>query len=158
MKKKKIDCPHLITPPLIRKRKGKSQKMQEQPFDTLNKKTRRWKEKEKTTQREHYSMHRHTEKGAVNLFFGWYGVFSSVFSLIWGENILVGPGRKHPGPINFFFLPSLQSNTHQKCFPSLFFLFFFILPKIHPTKHTLRPSLVGIKDREIENRGKMRKD
>ena len=103
-------------------------------------------------------MHRHTEKGAVNLVFGWYGVFSSVFSLIWGENILVSPGRKDPDPINFFFLPSLQSNTHQKCFPSLFFLFFFILPKIHPTKHTLRPSLVGIKDREIENKGKMRKD
>ena len=45
-------------------------------------------------------------------------VFHQVFSPFWGENILVGPGRKYPGLTNFFPL-LLSTNTYQKCFFSL---------------------------------------
>lgn len=41
-------------------------------------------------------------------------------SLIWGDNILVDPRRKHSS-INFIFSPSLQLNTHKINFFSLIF-------------------------------------
>ena len=54
------------------------------------------------------------------------GIFSP-FWCVWVENTRV--------PSSLFLLPQL--NTLQKVFPSHFLLFFFILPKIHSTKHNL---------------------
>ena len=61
----------------------------------------------------------------------------SIFSPFWRENILVGSERKHLSPTNFFSLPSLQPNIHQKSFYS-YFLFkifhppYFTSKQIHP--------------------------
>ena len=42
----------------------------------------------------------------------------SVFSLFWGENILVGLGRKHPGPTDYFIsFPSNQTHSKKVLFP-----------------------------------------
>lgn len=53
-------------------------------------------------------------------------IFPLIFSTLWGENILVGPGEKHPG-IQFYFQFSLANQTEEKphfpsTFPSLPFL------------------------------------
>ena len=62
----------------------------------------------------------------------------SVFSLFWGENILVGPGRKHLGPTTYF--PSfLPNQVHfKKVFLPVFSLKFSIHFVSLPNKHTLR--------------------
>ena len=52
----------------------------------------------------------------------------TIFSPFWGENILVGLGRKYQSLTNFFSLSSLQPKTHQKCFLSHFLLFSFHPP------------------------------
>ena len=61
---------------------------------------------------------------------------------IWGENILVSPGRKHPGLTSFFF-PPLPSTKHpQKKFSLILSLSLSLsLSKIHPTKYTLNVTL-----------------
>jgi len=52
----------------------------------------------------------------------------SIFSPFWGENILVGSGRKHLGP-SFIFLPShLTKHTLKKKFLHIFSSKFFIYP------------------------------
>ena len=61
---------------------------------------------------------------------------------IWGENILVSPGRKHSGLTSFFF-PPLPSTKHpQKKFSLILSLSLSLsLSKIHPTKYTLNVTL-----------------
>ena len=64
-------------------------------------------------------------------------VFLLVFSPFWEENILVGPGREHPGPINFFSSPPSNQIPTKNIFYPLFSHTFSILYKIFPTKRTL---------------------
>ena len=69
-------------------------------------------------------------------------LFSQVLFPIWGENILVSPGRKHSGLTSFFF-PPLPSTKHpQKKFSLILSLSLSLsLSKIHPTKYTLNVTL-----------------
>ena len=64
----------------------------------------------------------------------------SVFSSFWGENILVGPGRKCLGPTIYFpsFLPN-QTHSKKVILP-IFSPKFSIYPISPPNKHTLRES------------------
>ena len=57
------------------------------------------------------------------------------FSPHFRENFLVNLRRKHLVPTNIFLSPS-SNQTLSKKFSPLFFFLFFILPKIHSTKHT----------------------
>ena len=61
-------------------------------------------------------------------------IFLQVFSPFWGENFFVSLGGSHH---HFSLSPSLP-NTFQEVFFPYFLSFFFILPKIHSTKHTLK--------------------
>ena len=63
------------------------------------------------------------------------------FLPILGKKLFDGQRRKHLTPLSLSPLPT-QPNTLQKVFILHFFsFFFFILPKIHSTKHTLKVSL-----------------
>jgi len=53
-----------------------------------------------------------------------------VFSPFWGENFLMGPGRKHLDPTIFFSAPSTNLTPIKTFFFQLFSLKFSILPKI----------------------------
>ena len=67
----------------------------------------------------------------------------SVFSQFWGENILVGPGRKYMGPTIYF--PSSLPNQIQfkKVFLLIFSPKFYIHPISPPNKHNLKaPNLL----------------
>ena len=72
------------------------------------------KTKKKPSMHRKYAV-RYTEKGGVNLVFGWHVVFFSVFSLIWGKNFLMGLRKKHPDP----------TKQPSKVFSLLFSLLFF---------------------------------
>ena len=66
-----------------------------------------------------------------------YQIPPTQFSLHFGENILVGLGRKHSSPTNFFLSPpSNQTPTKKVLFP-IFSPKFFIHPISPLNKHTL---------------------
>ena len=124
------------------------------------KKTRRIKkqdiEKKKRTQCERNSMHKQyaqpdTERRGVNLVFGQHGVFPSVFSLNWGENILMGLEGESTQTPSIFFPPLSLTKQPSKVF-SLPFFFFFHPPQNPPNQMYPKDSF-GLKRnewREIE--------
>ena len=61
------------------------------------------------------------KKGGANSAFAGIRVFASIFSPIWGENILVGPREKIP----WFFLPQIHPTQHPNKFISIPLFFFF---------------------------------
>ena len=66
-------------------------------------------------------------------------IFFPLFTPIWKDCTLKEDERKLMGPTTFLSPSPFQPNTISTHFLSYFPLFFFsILPKIHPTKHTLR--------------------
>ena len=76
---------------------------------------------------------------------------SSVFSPFLGENIFVGPWRKHLGP-TIYFSSSPPNQTHsKKVFLSIFSQKFFIYPISPPNKHTLRGQNQRPKTRQTNN-------
>ena len=72
-----------------------------------------------------------------------YYIHSTQFSLHFGENILVGLGRKQLGSTNFFSSPHSNQTLTKKIFFPIFSLMFSIYLILPPNKHTLRAGLVG---------------
>ena len=66
----------------------------------------------------------------------------SIFSPFWRENFLVSLGRKHLNPTIIFLSPPLNQILSKKFSLLVFSHFFFILPKIHFIKHTLRLPII----------------
>jgi len=61
-----------------------------------------------------------------------------VFSPFWGENFLMGLGRKHMGSPFISLPPYLTKHTQKKNFLPIFSPKFSIHPILSPNKHTLK--------------------
>ena len=133
---KKSNHPNLLGKKNHVKRKNKNKKIKKERKREKKKKSneaclKKKKKKEQRNGQAHVQVH-------MSIFVIYLSNSShSIFSPFWRENILVGSERKHLSPTNFFSLPSLQPNIHQKSFYS-YFLFkifhppYFTSKQIHP--------------------------
>ena len=117
-KKKKATCPP--TAQEIKKRKKKKSKVQSSG------KKRKKINKRKRQRAQHLKKRGGGGKKERNWTWAFLSIkqlhfLLSVFSLFWGENFLVGLGRKHPNP-TIYFPFSLPNQIHSKEFSFPFFL------------------------------------
>ena len=119
-------------------KKKKKKKSKNRQANTLTKKEKIKEKKKKKLTRWRWNL---TGEVFLKAHFTSFLIF--VFSSFWGENFLVGPGRKHLDPI-IYFPSTIPNQVHsKKVFLSIFSPKFSIHLISPLNKHTLRCGLVG---------------